>query len=71
MSLSDATKQAICRFQTEVYARSHIIDPEGERDWNDMAYGFLLACGAPQEEAEDWSLLSALTCGTYTASEQK
>jgi hypothetical protein len=53
---------ASSRFLAEVYHRAEDIDPNDERDWYDLALGFLLACEVPPEIAEGEPCLS-LSCG--------
>lgn len=57
---------ASSRFLAEVYARGHTVDPDDERDWYDLALGFLLACEVPLELAEGEPCLS-LACGKMPA----
>lgn len=53
---------ASARFLAEVYHRAEDVDPNNERDWYDLALGFLLACEVPPEVAEGEPCLS-LSCG--------
>lgn len=50
------------RFLVEVYSHADTIDPNDERDWYDLALGFLLACNVPLEMAEGEPCMS-LACG--------
>lgn len=49
---------ASSRFLAEVYRRAEDVDPNDERDWYDLALGFLLACEVPPEIAEGEPCLS-------------
>lgn len=61
--LSKKLKEEIKNFNEEIFKNGHIIDPNDEKDWNDMAYGYLRAKGISHEEANNWNILSAMTCG--------
>jgi hypothetical protein len=39
------------KFRAEVCARSQAVDPQGERDWYDLSYGFFLGLGLDPEDA--------------------
>jgi hypothetical protein len=45
-------EEAIELWTRKIFARSDVIDPAGERDWVDMAYGFLMGLGFEPEKAE-------------------
>ena len=45
--------EALEKFKTEICNRSKEVDPESERDWYCMSYGFFLALGLSIEDAED------------------
>lgn len=47
-------KEAVLKaFKAEVYDRQQVIDPEDQRGWDDMAYGFALARGCSPEMASE------------------
>jgi hypothetical protein len=41
------------RWDKEIFEKAKEIDPDDERDWFDMAYGFFLALGFESETASD------------------
>jgi len=57
-------RKAIVRFRDEVYVNAKTIDLHQECDWNDIAMGFLLACGVPNDTLT-WYLLSDLSHGNF------
>ncbi len=50
------------KFKEEVYDRAKEIDPENERDWFDMAYGYFLGNGVDRDTAFDLALESTNRC---------
>lgn len=49
-------------FLRDVYAHEDDIDPGQEKDWGDLAYGWLLARGVDWQLIS-WELTAAFTCG--------
>jgi len=41
-------------WRDEVFGRADSIDPDGDRDWEDMAYGYALGNGFTPDEAFDF-----------------
>ena len=56
-------KELLLAFRQKVYDRVAEIDPDGEKDWNDLACGFFLGTGASVEQATNYSLLCAANNG--------
>jgi hypothetical protein len=46
-------EEAVKQWHEKVVDRPDAVDPDGERDWWDLAYGFFLALGFDVETAQD------------------
>ena len=49
-------KDFLEEFKVEICDKSSEIDPDAERDWFDLSYGFFLARGATVEQAIDLAI---------------
>jgi len=57
-------KELLLQFKKEVYDREIEIDPNADKDWNDLACGFFLGLGATIDQATDYKLLCAANIGS-------
>lgn len=52
------------RFRDDVFARAETdVDPNQERDWEDLAFGYLLALGADPAAHEVHQAATYMACG--------
>lgn len=56
-------KQLLFLFRYQIYDCADIIDPGDSMDWVALAAGFFLGLGVPAEQATNYALCSAASCG--------
>lgn len=61
-TLSSSMQTLALEFKKEVCDRSKIVDPEEERDWYDLSFGYFLSKGLSVEDATTLACVVRYDC---------